>query len=91
MKQIGFFDENNCLRKLSKLGDQLEKLDTVMEWRIFESTLNRQTVTKLNFSGRKSIMKHMKETPEFRRKEVKKAYQPSKDKDFCLMEMSCYF
>jgi IS5 family transposase len=41
MKQIGLFDENNCLRKLSKLGDQLEKLDTVMEWRIFESTLNR--------------------------------------------------
>ena len=41
MKQIGFFDENNCLRKLSKLGDQLEKLDSVMEWRIFENTLNR--------------------------------------------------
>ena len=27
--------------ELSKLGDQLEKLDTVMEWRIFESILNR--------------------------------------------------
>ena len=41
MKQIGFFDENNCLRKLSKLGDQLEKLSRVIEWRIFESILNR--------------------------------------------------
>src|SRR5665811_2307939 len=41
MKQIGFFDENNCLRKLSKLGDQLEKLSRVIEWRMFESILNR--------------------------------------------------
>ncbi len=41
MKQIGFFDESNCLRKLSKLGDHLEKLNRVVEWRLFESTLNR--------------------------------------------------
>ena len=41
MKQIGMFDESNCLRKLSKLGDQLEKLDGVMDWRIFEDVLNR--------------------------------------------------
>lgn len=41
MKQIGLFDENNCLRKLSKLGDQLEKLDHVIEWRLFEEILNR--------------------------------------------------
>ena len=41
MKQIGLFDENNCLRKLSKLGDQLEKLDHVIEWRLFEGILNR--------------------------------------------------
>jgi len=41
MKQIGFFDESNCLNKLSMLGDQLEKLERVIEWRIFESTLNR--------------------------------------------------
>ena len=30
-------------------------------------------------------------SPEFRREEVTKAHQPSKDKDFCFMEMSCYF
>lgn len=41
MKQIGIFDESNCLRKLSKLGDQLEKLDGVMDWSIFEGVLNR--------------------------------------------------
>ena len=41
MKQLGFFDESNCLRKLSKLGDQLEKLSRVIDWEIFESTLKR--------------------------------------------------
>ena len=41
MKQIGFFDESDCLRKLSKLGDQLEKLNRVINWEIFESILNR--------------------------------------------------
>jgi IS5 family transposase len=40
MKQIGLFDESNCLRKLSKLGDQLEKLNHVIEWRLFEGILN---------------------------------------------------
>ncbi len=41
MKQIGFYDEDNCLRKLSKLGDQLEQLSRVIEWRMFESILTR--------------------------------------------------
>lgn len=41
MKQIGFFDESNCLSKLSKLGDQLEKLNRIVDWRMFESILNR--------------------------------------------------
>ena len=41
MKQIGLFDESKCLRKLSKLGDQLEKLDHVIEWRLFEGTLSK--------------------------------------------------
>jgi len=41
MKQIGFFNESNCLNKLSKLGDQLEKLSLVIEWRMFESILKR--------------------------------------------------
>jgi len=41
MKRIGFFDESNRLKKLSLLGDPLEKLERTIEWRIFESTLNR--------------------------------------------------
>jgi IS5 family transposase len=41
MKQISIFDESNCMTKLSKLGDQLEKLNRVIEWRMFEGILNR--------------------------------------------------
>lgn len=41
MKQIGIFDEDNRLRKLSKLGDPLEKLERAINWRIFEGILNR--------------------------------------------------
>jgi IS5 family transposase len=51
MKQIGLFDENNCLRKLSKLGDQLEKLDHVIEWRLFEEILNRVFVKEKKGAG----------------------------------------
>lgn len=40
MKQISIFDESKCLTKLSKLGDQLEKLNHVIEWRMFEGILN---------------------------------------------------
>jgi IS5 family transposase len=41
MKQIGLFDESNRLKKLSSLGDPLEKLNSVIEWRMFEGTLNK--------------------------------------------------
>ena len=51
MKQIGLFDENNCLRKLSKLGDQLEKLEHVIEWRLFEGILNRVFVKEKKGAG----------------------------------------
>jgi IS5 family transposase len=39
MKTLNFFAEEDRLSKLSKLGDQLEKLNNVMSWGIFESTL----------------------------------------------------
>ena len=39
MKTLNFFAEEDRLSKLSKLGDQLEKLNNVMNWGIFESTL----------------------------------------------------
>ena len=41
MNQIGIFDESKRLGVLSKLGDRLEWLNRVMDWRIFEETLER--------------------------------------------------
>ena len=34
-----FFAEDNRLAKLSKLGDKLEKLNRVIDWKIFEPLL----------------------------------------------------
>jgi transposase, IS5 family len=41
MKQHGFFDENDRLKELSKLGDPLEKLNTVINWQMFGPVLKR--------------------------------------------------
>jgi IS5 family transposase len=41
MKQINVFDESKRQEKLSRLGDPLEKLDAIIDWRIFETILNR--------------------------------------------------
>ncbi|MGI6652751.1 MAG: IS5 family transposase [Christensenellales bacterium] len=38
---MGLFDESNRLKKLSSLGDPLEKLNSVIDWRLFEGTLNK--------------------------------------------------
>jgi len=40
MKQLGFFDESNRLKKLSQLGDSLEKLDMVINWEMFREILD---------------------------------------------------
>lgn len=40
MKQLGFFDESSRLKKLSQLGDSLEKLDKVINWEAFRAILN---------------------------------------------------
>ena len=39
MSQIGFFDESRALERLSKLGDKLEWLDSVVDWDIFKKLL----------------------------------------------------
>ncbi len=39
MKTLNFFAEEDRLAKLSKLGDQLEKLNCVMDWKTFEPSL----------------------------------------------------
>ena len=40
MDQIGMFDGENRLEKLSKLGDTLEKLDRAIDWEMFRPLLN---------------------------------------------------
>jgi len=41
MKQIGMYDESTALERLSKLGDKLEWLNSVMVWKIFLPLLNK--------------------------------------------------
>ncbi len=39
-KQVGMFDEEDRLRKISKLGDSLERLN-VIDWKVFQPILVR--------------------------------------------------
>jgi len=41
MKQKGFFDENDRLEELSRMGDPLEKLNKFIEWEDFRKTLTK--------------------------------------------------
>ena len=41
MKQKGFFDENDRLNELSKIGDPLERLNTYIEWEQFREIVTR--------------------------------------------------
>jgi len=41
MKQIGIYDESKALERLSKLGDKLEWLDSVLTWNIFLPLLDK--------------------------------------------------
>ena len=40
MKQRGFFDENDRLKEISKLGDPLEQLNKIVKWESFRHRLN---------------------------------------------------
>jgi IS5 family transposase len=51
MKTMNFFAEEDRLSKLSKLGDQLEKLNSVMDWRIFEPLLKNVFAKKAKGVG----------------------------------------
>ena len=39
--QISFYDEENRLEKITKLGDSLEQLNSIVDWSIFVPVLNR--------------------------------------------------
>jgi transposase len=41
MKEKGFFDEDDCLKKLSSLGDPLEKLNEYICWENFRGILTK--------------------------------------------------
>jgi len=41
MKQKGFFDENDRLEELSRMGDPLEKLNKFIQWEDFRKTLTK--------------------------------------------------
>jgi len=41
MKQKGFFDENDRLAELSRMGDPLEKLNKYIQWENFRETYCR--------------------------------------------------
>jgi hypothetical protein len=43
MKQLGFFDEDDRLKEISRLGDPLERLNAAIEWERFRPYLNRNS------------------------------------------------
>ena len=46
--QRSFFDEEDRMKKISKIGDPLELLNKVIDWEMFRSTLNKAVVRKEN-------------------------------------------
>ena len=51
MKQRGLFDEDERLLELSAIGDPLEKLDKVINWNIFQPTLNTALIKEAKGPG----------------------------------------
>jgi len=49
--QISFYDEENRLEKITKLGDSLEQLNSVVDWKIFVPVLNRAIPRKISEKG----------------------------------------
>ena len=47
-RQRSFFDEEDRMKKISKIGDPLELLNKVIDWEMFRSTLNKAVVRKEN-------------------------------------------
>ncbi|NLO48522.1 MAG: hypothetical protein GX111_09435 [Clostridiales bacterium] len=41
MKQINFFDEDNRLKRLSEIGDPLEKVSKAVDWEMIRPILNK--------------------------------------------------
>jgi hypothetical protein len=54
MKQRGFFDEEDRLKEISRLGDPLERLNATIEWERFRPYLNRKRYHPPIFSSLKN-------------------------------------
>ena len=52
MGQLSFFDEENRMAKISKLGDPLERLDKVIDWKKFVPLLNKAMKKEKKETGR---------------------------------------
>ena len=52
MGQMSFFDEENRMEKIKKLGDPLQKLDEVIEWKKFIPLLNKAMKKEKRETGR---------------------------------------
>ena len=48
VRQRSFFDEENRMEKISKIGDPLEMLNKVINWEMFRNILNKAVVRKEN-------------------------------------------
>ncbi len=59
MAQLGFFDSERRLELLSKKGDRLEAMDTLVEWESFRADIEAIVITpddtKKSNAGRKPI------------------------------------
>jgi len=51
MKQKGFFDENDRLKELSKIGDPLEKLNKYINWEDFRGILSKAFIKEAKGHG----------------------------------------
>ena len=46
VRQRSFFDEENRMEKISKIGDPLEMLNQVIKWEMFRNILKKAVVRK---------------------------------------------
>ena len=50
VRQRSFFDEENRMEKISKIGDPLEMLNKVIRWEMFRNILKKAVVRKVTTS-----------------------------------------
>ena len=57
--QYTFFDEEKCLKKITKLGDTLEQLNSIVNWVIFLPVLNAAIPREKNVKGGRPPMENL--------------------------------